>query len=305
MEGTIQHVCDCCDEPEDKQRPLQLCRDCGIMEYCSKNCQVIHWRTHKPGHKKAVAEIKEKKRVAATEAVDFPVEPYIQYVDASWNGRPEVRSLLINILKAYTERKREGLLICCTKTKKALPGGNYYPLRFIGNGDHPHSEAHYTTTEVPAIEVEHCMGCKSESRAAIFLADYEYETMDLDRELYNSFRSEVMNRGFWLRVDGEKQYCLSARNYLSRGHISAVQWDGTMNIFNSEGKLTGIGGNVYDKSKIDQKYVGGTGVEGLRFAPSDPGKIEETARMVCDEVMGSSSGTGATKVTPQKLNDTQ
>ena len=84
--------------------------------------------------------------------------------------------------------------------------GKFYPIRFIGNDDMPHSEVtHYYLKEVPSLEVEHPMSCELESRAKSFLSEYKYRSIELPPELYFKFCSEVMNRGFWFRINGEKQ----------------------------------------------------------------------------------------------------
>ena len=236
------------------------------MEYCSRVCQRRHWKTHKPGHFKAIADTNEKKRVAAEEAKDFPVVSFTQHVNAAWDESPEVRGLLVNILKAYTEKKCEGLLVYTNEVLPPARYGKYYPLRFIGNADIAHSEMEqYTAKEVPSIEVEHCMGCESEKRAKSFLYGFAFESMELDPDLYRKFWSEVMTGGFWMRIDGEKQYDLRAREWLSRGHIAPVPWDGSKEVLNSAGQIRGLDGHVFDKSRVEAKYLRDA-EDGLRWS---------------------------------------
>ena len=238
----LQHYCDdpSCNKPE--MRSLLLLCPCGTMEYCGRSCQRRHWKVHKSSHFEAINVTNKKKQIAANEAKDFPTESFIQHTNASWDDSPEVRGLLIDILKAYTEDKYEGLMIYTKNVPAPYGYGKYYPFRFIGNGDHAHSEVtHYIAKEVPGIEVEHTHCCKLESRAKSFLSEYKYRSIELPPELYVKFCSDVMNRTFWFRIDGEKQYDLRSRKFLCRGHIAPVSWDGTLDVLNSAVSAGGWG----------------------------------------------------------------
>ena len=71
--------------------------------------------------------------------------------------------------------------------------GKFYPIRFIGNDDMPHSEVtHYYLKEVASLEVEHPMSCELESRAKSFLSEYKYRSIELPPELYFTFCSEEL-----------------------------------------------------------------------------------------------------------------
>jgi len=228
---TLQHYCDPqCQKPETTSL-LLLC-PCGTLEYCGRSCQRRHWKAHKPNHFNAIKITNEKKKIAANEAKDFPTESFIQHINASWDDSPEVRGLLVDIIKAYTEEKYEGLLFYTKEAPSQGRHGKYYPIRFIGNGDMPILEVtHYYLKEVPSLEVEHPMSCELESRAKSFLSEYKYRSIELPPELYFKFCSEVMNRGFWFRINGEKQYDLRSRAVLSRAMIAPVPWDGRKHVF--------------------------------------------------------------------------
>ena len=94
----LQHYCDDpnCQKPETTS-PLLLC-PCGTMEYCGRSCQRRPWKAHINFN--AINITNEKKRIAANESKDFPTESFIQYVNASWDDSPEVRDLLVDIIKA-------------------------------------------------------------------------------------------------------------------------------------------------------------------------------------------------------------
>jgi len=76
------------------------------MEYCGRSCQRRHWKAHKPNHFNAINITNEKKKIAGNEAKDFPTESFIQHINASWDDSPEVRDLLVDILKAYRRKIR-------------------------------------------------------------------------------------------------------------------------------------------------------------------------------------------------------
>jgi len=307
----LQHYCDdpSCNKPE--MSSLLLLCPCGTMEYCGRSCQRRHWKVHKSSHFEAINVTNKKKQIAADEAKDFPTESFIQHTNVSRDDSPEVRDLLIDILKAYTEDIYEGLMIYTKNVPAPYGYGKYYPFRFIGNGDHAHSEVtHYIAKEVPGIEVEHTHCCKLESRAKSFLSEYKYRSIELPPELYVKFCSDVMNRTFWFRIDGEKQYDLRSRKFLCRGHIAPVSWDGTLDVLNSAGQCRGLGGNVFDKSKVDSKFLR-EGEDGLRWSQETIDKVEA---MDMDDIMaragitqnqteqqeGEEEGQTST-VTPQKL----
>ena len=161
-------------------------------------------------------------------------------------------------------------------------------VSFIGNGDLPHPEVtHRSSKEVPTLEVEHTMSCELQSRAKSFLSEYKYRSIELPPELYFKFCSEVMNRGFWLRINGEKQYDLRSRAVLSRGYIAPCPWDGRKDILNAAGQRRGLGCNVFDKSKVDDKYLR-EGEDGLRWSQE---VIDEVEAMDMDDIMGRAGGT--------------
>ena len=144
----------------------------------------------------------------------------------------------------------------------------------------PHSEVtHYYLKEVPSLEVEHPMSCELESRAKSFLSEYKYRSIELPPELYFKFCSEVMNRGFWFRINGEKQYDLRSRAVLSRAMIAPVPWDGRKDVLNAAGQRIGLGCNVFDKSKIDDKYLR-EGEDGLRWSQETIDNVEAMDMMI-------------------------
>lgn len=65
--------------------------------------------SHKPNHFNfnAINITNEKKRIAANESKDFPTESFIQYVNAPLDDSPEVRDLLVDIIKACAEGECE------------------------------------------------------------------------------------------------------------------------------------------------------------------------------------------------------
>jgi len=76
------------------------------------------------------------------------------------------------IFLRLTEERYEGLLFYTKEAPTQGRYGQYYPIRFIGNGDLPHSEVtHRSSKEVPSLEVEHPMSCELESRAKSFLSE--------------------------------------------------------------------------------------------------------------------------------------
>ena len=60
------HLCDNCSSPEssEKSRPLMACARCGLVVYCSKDCQRAHWKANAPAVKAPVHTRRHGKRAA-------------------------------------------------------------------------------------------------------------------------------------------------------------------------------------------------------------------------------------------------
>ena len=90
-----------------------------------------------------------------------------------------------------------------------------------------------------------------------------------------------MNRGFWFRINGEKQYDLRSRAVLSRAMIAPVPWDGRKDVLNAAGQRRGLECNVFDKSKVDDKFLR-EGEDGLRWSQET---IDNVEAMDMDDIM--------------------
>jgi hypothetical protein len=220
---------------------LSLCKDCRSTEYCNRDCQKKHWKSHKSEHFRIIGLMEERRKEAASEAADFPADNFKRYVHASYDDCPEIRAVVIDICKAWVERKLDGVFVFA-KTPTAGKDGRkgFSPIRFIGNGAKAHSEqvAYVEKEGIPMIEVESLLNVEQESVARGFLEGHNYEDMELTAELYKKFRAHVSCRGWFHRVGGQKQVDLAATCAISRLHISPVAWD------------FGHACNMYDKERL-------------------------------------------------------
>jgi TPR repeat protein len=55
---TTVKTCGYCQSAEDLEHKLQACSRCRLVSYCSKSCQLAHWKN---GHKQACVSLKDRK----------------------------------------------------------------------------------------------------------------------------------------------------------------------------------------------------------------------------------------------------
>mmetsp|Transcript_22297 Transcript_22297/g.50426 ORF Transcript_22297/g.50426 Transcript_22297/m.50426 type:complete len:362 (+) Transcript_22297:3-1088(+) len=121
--------CGNCGVREDGQTTLANCARCSLVAYCSRPCQVAHWKRTPTGHKQycipmaermPVSDTAPKGKAAASEVMDKELEEAIRAADEDEAGAPEAPECTICARPLPSEADRCRYQICCGKVMCAI-----------------------------------------------------------------------------------------------------------------------------------------------------------------------------------------